>query len=291
MRSDEIAADLDPQEAPMLEFVTITGRPTTKNSPETSRQVRTQAMRDYLWKHKQASAGVVKIVENVDPEEPSKYKGRFKLDTWSHKTQAKSKHKRQVRSENDKGVVHLVGARREGASGVYFPSPRLSFSFETGLDPFNALAVPLVSSSDRILQHCELPICLKSAPRLESSKPATEREVQTLIHPDHTSYSMNSVAINPTGDFFSIARADEAILHSVLFLVALHRDLKRGISGSRDSLHHGGEAFRIINERLQANERFSDGTIAAVAMLASKEVGTVCRTFLIYHHNGVPNRT
>jgi hypothetical protein len=96
---------------------------------------------------------------------------------------------------------------------------------------------------------------------------------------------MNSVAINPTGDFFSIARADEAILHSVLFLVALHRDLKRGISGSRDSLHHGGEAFRIINERLQANAGFSDGTIAAVAMLASKEVSTVSRTFLMVPKN------
>lgn len=98
---------------------------------------------------------------------------------------------------------------------------------------------------------------------------------------------MNSVAINPTGDFFSIARADEAILHSVLFLVALHRDLKRGISGSQDSLHHGGEAFRIINERLQANEGFSDATIAAVAMLASKEAGAATRTFLMPRPNNL----
>jgi len=109
-----------------------------------------------------------------------------------------------------------------------------------------------------------------------------------LTSVDHTSYSMNSVAINPTGDFFSIARADEAILHSVLFLVALHRDLKRGISDSRDSLHHGGEAFRIINERLQGNESFSDGTIAAVAMLANKEVGAPKRAFLISHLNRLP---
>jgi hypothetical protein len=112
-------------------------------------------------------------------------------------------------------------------------------------------------------------------------------KLRTLTNLDHNSYSMNSVAINPTGDFFSIARADEAMLHSVLFLVALHRDLKRGISGSRDSLHHGGEAFRIINERLQANEGFSDGTIAAVAMLANKEVGAATHAFFMPYHNSL----
>ena len=85
---------------------------------------------------------------------------------------------------------------------------------------------------------------------------------------------MNSHAINPDGNFFGHARADPAMLHSVLYLVALHRDLKHGVSGSRDGLHHGAEAFRIINERLQANESFSDMTIAAVAMLANKEVST-----------------
>lgn len=83
---------------------------------------------------------------------------------------------------------------------------------------------------------------------------------------------MNSHAINPEGNFFGYASTDPAMLHSVLYLVALHRELKHGILGSRDGLHHGAEAFRIINERLQGNESFSDMTIAAVAMLANKEV-------------------
>jgi hypothetical protein len=176
VRSEEIAADLDTQPAPMLEFVTITGRPTTKNSPETSKQVRTQAMRDYLWKHKQASSGVVKIVESVDPEEPSTYKGRFKLNTWSHKIKTKSKHKRQVRSEVDLDVVHLRGTVGEGASGGHFPAPRLSFSFGTGLDPFNALAIPLTPSRDQILEHCELYICPNPVSRVKPPKCTTGRE-------------------------------------------------------------------------------------------------------------------
>lgn len=86
---------------------------------------------------------------------------------------------------------------------------------------------------------------------------------------------MNSVSINPTSDFFARARTDPAMLHSVLHLVALHKNLRQGISGSRDGLYHGAEAFRIINERLQAKQSFTDMTIAAVAMLANKEVSTL----------------
>lgn len=82
---------------------------------------------------------------------------------------------------------------------------------------------------------------------------------------------MNSVAINPEGDFFSYARTDPALLHSILYLVALHHDLQLGVSDSYESLYHGGEAFRVINQRLQDGV-FSDMTIAAVAMLVTKEV-------------------
>jgi hypothetical protein len=106
------------------------------------------------------------------------------------------------------------------------------------------------------------------------SSASEKLQTLTACSLDHTSYSLNSHAINPDGNFFGHARADPAMLHSVLYLVALHRDLKYRISGPRDGLHHGAEAFRIINERLQANESFSDMTIAAVAMLANKEVST-----------------
>lgn len=171
MRSDEIASDLEAQTAPMLEFVTITGQPTTKNSPKISKQVRTQAMRDYLWKHKQGR-GEANTLESVRPEEPSKYKGRFKLDSWSHKTKTKAKNKQQVHSGNDTNAVHLIRALGEGAYMVRSPSPGLSFSFRAGLDPFNTLAVPLLPSSDRILKHCELSVFLDLALSLKSSKRA-----------------------------------------------------------------------------------------------------------------------
>jgi hypothetical protein len=82
---------------------------------------------------------------------------------------------------------------------------------------------------------------------------------------------MNSIAANPEGDFFSQARTDPAVLPSILYLLALHHDLKLGLSDSPESLYHGSEAFMLINQRLE--ERFfSDMTIAAVALLVTKEV-------------------
>ena len=89
---------------------------------------------------------------------------------------------------------------------------------------------------------------------------------------------MNSVAINPDGDFFSHARSDPALLHSILYLVALHHDLQLGISDSVECLYHGGEAFRVINQRLQDGV-FCDMTIAAVAMLVTKEVRPPIKIF------------
>ena len=84
---------------------------------------------------------------------------------------------------------------------------------------------------------------------------------------------MNSVAINAEGDFFSHVKTDPALFHSILYLVALHFDLKYGLRDSPATLYHGGEAFRMINERLgNAEAGFSDMTIAAVAMLVNKEV-------------------
>jgi len=84
---------------------------------------------------------------------------------------------------------------------------------------------------------------------------------------------MNSVAVNAERDFFSFVKVDPALFHSILYLVALHFDLSYGVQDSAVCLYHGGEAFRIINERLaDINGVFSDQTIGAVAMLVNKEV-------------------
>jgi hypothetical protein len=86
-------------------------------------------------------------------------------------------------------------------------------------------------------------------------------------------YTTNSLAINPDGTIFSTATADASMFHSLLYLVALHFDVKRGMSESHESLHHGGKALSIINERLGDSKRdISDSTISSVALLVNKEV-------------------
>lgn len=83
---------------------------------------------------------------------------------------------------------------------------------------------------------------------------------------------MNSVAINAEGNFFSYVKTDAALFHSILYLVALHSDLQYGLTDSPACLYHGGQAFRLINERLgDPGGVFNDMTIAAVAMLVNKE--------------------
>jgi hypothetical protein len=84
---------------------------------------------------------------------------------------------------------------------------------------------------------------------------------------------MNSVAVNAEGDFFSYVKTDPALFHSILYLVALHYNLKHGVADSVECVYHGSEAFRIVNQRLvEESDGFSDTTIAAVAMLSNKEV-------------------
>ena len=86
---------------------------------------------------------------------------------------------------------------------------------------------------------------------------------------------MNSIAINAEGDFFSHVKSDPALFHSILYLVALHSDLKYGLIDSPVCLYHGSKAFGLINERLASGVVFSDATIAAVAMLVNKEASAL----------------
>jgi hypothetical protein len=150
-----------------FEFVTTTGQPTLISRNETSRKVRTQAMRDYLRKqNKQAMTGVVEVVTSVNPESPSRYKGRFKLNTWSHKNQTKALNKvtrntkpPETLNETANGVAssgseyRVMGVWRpmkayQSLNTAFYPSPG-------GLDPFNTLSIKLGPHSERLLMHCQ----------------------------------------------------------------------------------------------------------------------------------------
>ncbi|PVH89111.1 hypothetical protein DL98DRAFT_96440 [Cadophora sp. DSE1049] len=252
---DELGRDNmdDYHDKPIFEFVTVTRHPSATTRSATSRKVRTQAMRDYLRKqNRQAISGVVEVLQSTNPEEPEQYKGKFKLDTWTHKSKKKAivaKRERLLSADVVPSNEHQDAGEDLTTSIVNHEvrqPPRISNSvvdlISDSLDPFDTLAIKLGPSSERLLVHY------------------------------NTEYTMNSIAINAEGDFFSYVRTDPALFHSILYLVAMHSDLKNGIADSPVCLYHGSEAFRLINERLgDPNPVLSDATIAAVAMFVNKE--------------------
>jgi hypothetical protein len=114
-----------------------------------------------------------------------------------------------------------------------------------GLEPVNALPIPFFSNTSKILGF-------------------------------YMSFNTNSLALNPDGDFFDVARSDAAILHGLVSVVGRIRSLDLGIEEDVDVLRHQAEAVTIINERLaNGREALSDSLIAAVAVLVNQEVCTL----------------
>jgi hypothetical protein len=84
--------------------------------------------------------------------------------------------------------------------------------------------------------------------------------------------------MNPRKEWFSSAIQDHALFHVALSHAAGNLGLLMQKGDSVESLIHRMEAVRIINERLNDMScGIGDGTIAAVASMASYEV----RSFLV----------
>jgi hypothetical protein len=128
-------------------------------------------MRDYLRRqNKEAITGVPEVVSAVTLEEPSRYKGRFKLNTWTHKSQKKSLDARKAKSrdveEEDEMTSQELELGRQGwqsSSALHLPNP--VFSVSGRLDPFNSLAIQLGPPSEDVFNHCQLPtVSLRTRP-------------------------------------------------------------------------------------------------------------------------------
>ena len=122
-------------------------------------------MRDYLRKqNKEAMTGVPEVVTSVILQEPSRYKGRFKLNTWSHKAKLKATTARKARSRGVGGQAPTQEAalHSEVAVSVWQPIsplllPKQVFSVSGRLDPFDSLAIQLGPKDDKLLVHCQFP--------------------------------------------------------------------------------------------------------------------------------------
>ena len=97
---------------------------------------------------------------------------------------------------------------------------------------------------------------------------------------DNQVFVKSSIPVNPKGEWFPYAISDPAVLHATLCCSAAHYTLLGGGNGCipLEYYYHKGEAIRLINERLgDPVRRTSDGTLAAIACLASLEVSNTAR--------------
>lgn len=144
-----------------LEFVITTGP--SKPDNEVSKRIRTQVMRDYLRKQtRQTITGVEEAVMAAKPDEPARFKGRFKLDSWSHKTKTKSLNARVAREKRLREAEKKAAEKEKVNETVEVGSDivRRTASWEVtpnigGLDPFDSLSVSLKPRSQNLLVYCE----------------------------------------------------------------------------------------------------------------------------------------
>ncbi|KAK5996199.1 hypothetical protein PT974_04628 [Cladobotryum mycophilum] len=231
-----------------LEFVTFSGgASSTKHSKGASKVVRAQAMRNYVWKQNHPSlAHETRVGVGDAPQKPSHYKGRYKLNQPLHTAKKGIKSARQRRQ-------HIITSATTGTSNI---------SDGSGVT-FSPLRKNSTSCGPIVLLGGQFD-------PLDSFSLHLGPESQELIFYYHQAFSMNSVALDIEADCLFYSAVDLALFHSVLYMIAAERDLRTGTSDSAASLHHGGEAFRLINQHLQ-DGALHDTTIAAIAIIATRE--------------------
>jgi hypothetical protein len=171
MRAEKDVVDETTGTIQQLEFVTLTGRPPQSNV-EISKQVRTHAMRDYVRKSRNKRLIVTTTpLVSEDMPKPPQLKGKFKLDSWTHNSKAKSKSRPSnsfLASKDTAMTVPAIGlgGRNSGDYVAGFKQtsnhnliphqlPRVAISLASRVDPFNSLSITMGPLSDHLLSYCE----------------------------------------------------------------------------------------------------------------------------------------
>ncbi|KAK8143264.1 hypothetical protein G3M48_007491 [Beauveria asiatica] len=221
-----------------FEFVAVSGP--SRGSQQKKRQipkiVRTQVMRDYVQKRDgQIVNHDGKQVARHGVAKPSDLKGRFRLNASVRDTAQETNTEIGAMSLSQNSEIALPDNCRATVSTS--PVTILGVSF----DPFDAYELRLSPESMR------------------------------LIHHYYYGCSMSLAAYNIGGsECLTCARTNPALFHSILYVVSLFYNLTENPKDKSGSLFHAIEAFRAINDQLEKGT-FADTTIAAVALLATKE--------------------
>ena len=107
---------------------------------------------------------------------------------------------------------------------------------------------------------------------LPSPIDTSRTDTSALLEYYHTSFWDNSLAVNPEGQWLSVAISDPAMLHATLCLVALHKLQTHGGGDATSYFWHRGEAIRLVSKNLtEPGQAASDANIAAVAILSASD--------------------
>ena len=94
----------------------------------------------------------------------------------------------------------------------------------------------------------------------------------------HHSYWDNSLAVNPEGQWMTVAISDPLMLHATLALVAQHKIQNHAGREMKTYFWHRGKTLRLISRNLSSSEQaVSDATVAAIAVLSAAD-NSVSRT-------------
>ncbi|UKZ74524.1 hypothetical protein TrVFT333_002194 [Trichoderma virens FT-333] len=232
-----------------LEFVTVTSAKQKRNK-EISTVVRTQVMRDYFWKRKNPDSTDQAASDN--PTNPSQYKGRFRLNSQPAKTKPSTSARKAKGREKTSNEV-----AREQKGRIMMPKGPVSD--------------PSIYDPDGFFASTPAGLLGGSLDPFDSFSLRLKPETLKLIYYYKQSYSKDFLDLNIGGGYCLFdARKHRALFHSILYLVALDYNLRRGFSDTFGCLYHSSEAFRLINEQIR-NGMIGEATIAAVALIAAKE--------------------
>ncbi|UKZ57308.1 hypothetical protein TrVGV298_011161 [Trichoderma virens] len=177
-------------------------------------------------------------------EKPQRiFEGKFRVGSRARKQKKPSKAKRPVsakgKDEDSMNEIHLINNYWLLRQSL-MPDKNLLMRGGAFADPYDSFQFPLGPESEKFIFYYQ------------------------------QAYAVNCIALNLSPDCFYYVREELAMFHAVMYLVSLDHNLKYGITDSPGSLYHGREAFRLINEGLEAGV-IRDTLIAAVSIVISRE--------------------
>ncbi|KAL7948157.1 hypothetical protein V8C42DRAFT_316828 [Trichoderma barbatum] len=247
-KDDSATSHIKPSTSKPLEFVTVTSA--KQKNKGISTVVRTQVMRDYFWKQRNPDS--TDQAASDHPTNPSQYKGRFRLNSRPSKGKSRTSTKKTKGREKSSTDVERAQKGRI-------------------MMPRGPISDPSVYDPDGFFASTPAGLLGGSLDPFDSFSLKLKPESLKLVYYYKQSYVKDFLDLNVGGGYCLFdARKHCALFHSILYLVALDFNLRRGFTDDLGCLYHSSEAFRLINEQIR-NGIIEDATLAAVALIAAKE--------------------